>query len=339
MSRNVLIDLRSDTVTRPCSGMRRAMSEAEVGDDVYGEDPTVIELEQYVANLLGKECGLFVTSGTQGNLVSLLSHCGRGDEYIGGVGYHISTYEAGGASVLGGISARHLPVDSDGAPTLSDIKSSIMPDDSHYAISRLVCLENTFGGRVVPQKNIEAISELAHPNGLLVHLDGARLMNASIESGVPASSLVSCVDSVSFCLSKGLGAPAGTVVCGTRDFIARARRIRKMVGGGMRQSGILAAAGLFALKNNVERLGDDHANAATLSSRLADIDGITVTSTATNMVWLSVDSTDSVDLSSRLLTDNILVSHSPPTLRLVCHLDFPSSAIDSVIDSFARHLS
>ena len=335
-SSNRLLDLRSDTVTRPSEGMRKAMAKAEVGDDVYGEDPTVHSLEERVAGLLGKEAGLFVTSGTQSNLLALLSHCGRGEEYIGGKGYHISKYEAGGAAVLGGISPHHLVPGENGGLVPNDVSSAVQPDDSHFAISRLVCVENTFNGRVVPQENIEAVAKVAHDNDLSIHLDGARLMNAAIASNASPADLVEPIDSVSLCLSKGLGAPVGSVLTGSRDFIASARRNRKMVGGGLRQSGILAACCHYALDHNVDRLSEDHGHARHLAERLASIDGVIIDldGVQTNMIWLDVAAEGRSSLSAHMLERGIVVSEPEPTTRLVCHLDVSANDIDRVIDGF-----
>ena len=338
---NRLIDLRSDTVSRPSEGMRQAMANADVGDDVYGDDPTVNALEERAADLLGKEAALFVTSGTQSNLIALLSHCGRGDEYIGGTGYHISKYEAGGAAVLGGISPHHLEPDEKGGLRPDDVKAAIKPDDSHFAISRLVCVENTYNGRVQDQDNIEAVAKTAHDAGLAIHIDGARLMNAAIASGRPVADLVASMDSVSLCLSKGLGAPVGSVLCGSKDFINRSRRNRKMVGGGLRQSGVLASCGLYALDNNVERLADDHANASAMAERLAGMDGIEIDldSVQSNMIWMQVTGKGEGSLSAHMLERGMLVSDPEPLARLVCHLDFDAADIDKVVDGFASWLN
>ncbi|HCL48722.1 MAG TPA: low-specificity L-threonine aldolase, partial [Rhodobiaceae bacterium] len=238
-----LIDFRSDTVTKPTAGMRQAMATAEVGDDVYGDDPTVNKLQDRVATLLGKQAGLFVASGTQSNLVALLSHCQRGDELLVGDCYHVHRYEAGGVSVLGGVMMEAIGTDHRGLMTPSQIAKAVKPDDPHCPISRLLCLENTISGHVHDVGVIAGLAKAGKDSGLGVHLDGARLMNAAVKLGVPAKQIVDSVDSVSLCLSKGLGTPAGSILVGAHDFIARARRMRKLVGGGMRQVGILAAAG------------------------------------------------------------------------------------------------
>ena len=339
-----VIDLRSDTVSRPSPGMRQAMAEADVGDDVYGDDPTVNALEEHAADLLGKEAGLFVASGAQSNLIALLSHCGRGDEYVGGVGYHISKYEAGGAAVLGGISPRHLVPDEHGGLKPDEVEAAIQPDDPHFAITRLICLENTFNGKVQDQANIERIAEIGHANNLSIHLDGARLMNAAIANGRPAKDLVAKIDTVSLCLSKGLGAPVGSVLCGPSAFINKARRNRKLVGGGMRQSGVLAACGLFALCNNVDRLAQDHDNAAYLAGRLVEIDGVEIdlAGVETNMIWYRLSRTGQGSLSDFMARRGILMA-DPGGLRtegrLVCHLDVERGDLDLVADAFAEWLA
>ncbi|MEP0942508.1 MAG: low-specificity L-threonine aldolase [Rhizobiaceae bacterium] len=341
---NRLIDLRSDTVTRPSAGMREAMANAEVGDDVYGDDPTVNALEERAAEMMGKEAGLFVSSGTQSNLVALLTHCGRGDEYIGGVGYHIPKYEAGGAAVLGGISPRHLPLNNKGGLDPDAIEAAIQPDDSHFAITKLVCLENTHNGLVMDQDDIEKTAEVARRHGLGLHIDGARLMNAAVKSGRPASELVTCADTVSLCLSKGLGAPVGSVLCGPKDFVHQARRARKLVGGGLRQSGVLAACGLYALHNNVERMAEDHQNAAAMAKRLAELSGLTfdVDSVHTNMIWIDVEEGSGAgSLSDHMMGRGMIVSEpSGPErrTRLVTHLDFEAGDVDKVVDGFAAWL-
>lgn len=339
-----IADFRSDTVTRPSSAMRQAMADAEVGDDVYGDDPTVSALEEKAANLLGKEAGLFVASGTQSNLAALLAHCGRGEEYIGGVGYHIAKYEAGGAAVLGGISPRHLMPQANGALDPEQVQDAINPDDSHFAISRLVCVENTFNGKVVNQGQIEEVAAIAHEHDLSVHLDGARLMNAVVASNRSAAELVECVDTVSLCLSKGLGAPVGSVLCGSVDFIKKARRARKMLGGGLRQSGVLAACGLYALEHNTHRLADDHVRAKALAKRLADVDGLEIDplTVETNMVWLNVPAERSVPLSAHMRERGLVIaepSGRDRTMRIVCHLDIDDDHIDRLVDGFASWLT
>lgn len=338
-----LIDLRSDTVTRPSPGMREAMASAEVGDDVYGDDPTVRALEERVASLLGKAAALFVSSGTQSNLTALLSHCGRGEEYIGGIGYHIPTYEAAGAAVLGGISPRHLKPDASGALDPEEVEATIAPDDEHFAITKLVCIENTFNGQVVPQEKLEAVSDVAHANGLKIHIDGARLMNAVVKSNASAAELVEFSDTVSLCLSKGLGAPIGSVLAGPEDFIAKAHRNRKLLGGGMRQSGVLAACGLYALENNVDRLAEDHAHASALAEMLGKLDGITIdpATVQTNMIWMTMGEGKREGFSAHMREHGVVIADPDArtgSLRIVTHLDFPVSAIDTVVEGFEAWL-
>ena len=272
-----VIDLRSDTITRPTPAMREAMAQAEVGDDVFGEDPTVNRLEALAAERLGKEAALFVTSGTMGNLVCLLSHCGRGDEMIVGDQAHTYVYEQGGSAALGGIHPRPLRNQPDGTIALQDIKTAIRGDDVHFPRTRLICLENTHnrcGGAVLTLEYMHAVGELARRHGLAVHLDGARIFNAAVALGVDVKVLADDADSVTFCLSKGLAAPVGSLICGSAEFIAEARRARKVVGGGWRQAGVIAAAGIVALEEMVERLAEDHANAKRLAEGLAVLPGI-----------------------------------------------------------------
>lgn len=340
---NRLIDLRSDTVTRPSAGMREAMANAEVGDDVYGDDPTANALEERAAELLGKEAGLFVSSGTQSNLTALLTHCGRGDEYISGGGYHIPDHEAGGAAVLGGIAPRRLAVNEKGGLNTADVEAAIQPDDPHFAVSKLVCVENTHDGMVMDQDEIESTAALAHANGLAFHVDGARLMNAAVQSGRPASELVDCADSVSLCLSKGLGAPVGSVLCGSKEFIHRARRARKLLGGGLRQAGVLAACGLYALHNNIDRLVEDHANAHAMAKRLVDIPGLSLDmdKVHTNMIWIDITGKGQGSLSDHMMERGMIVTEPfgpNHTTRLVTHLDFEPADMDAVVDGFASWL-
>lgn len=273
------IDFRSDTVTWPTPEMVEAMAKAQLGDDVYGEDPTINALQEKAAAMLGKEAALFVPSGTMGNLIAILSHAGRGDQAIVGENGHSFVYEAGGMSVLGGIAARPLPTDDAGRMALEAIEGAIAPDDSHYPQTRLVLLENTYGGRggyPIPLDYFTAVRALANRHNLNTHLDGARFFNAVVALGIEPQELAGTVDSVSFCLSKGLCAPVGSLLCGSADFIYRARRNRKLLGGGMRQAGVLAAAGLVALDRMVDRLADDHANARLLAEGLAKIPGIVI---------------------------------------------------------------
>ena len=283
-----LADFRSDTVTRPDQGMMAAIQNAELGDDVYGDDPTTNALEAKAAELMGKEAGLFMPTGTQSNLIGVMAHCGRGDEYIIGKNYHIYTYEAGGTAVLGSVFPCPLPVDARGALNPQDVIAAIKPDDSHSAISRLLCVENTVNGMVQSQDYMDQMASLAHDNGLKAHCDGARLMNAVVALGTTAKELVKGYDSVSLCLSKGLGTPAGSVLVGDEAFIHQARRLRKMLGGGMRQTGVLAAAGIYALDHNIDRLKDDHNRAKTLAEQLTTIKGLRIDldQVETNMLFI-----------------------------------------------------
>ncbi len=287
-----IIDLRSDTVTHPTPAMREAMYRAEVGDDVYGEDPTVNRLERMAAERLGKEAALFVVSGTMGNLVALLTHCGRGDEVILGDRCHTFLFEQGGMAALGGITPHTIPNQPDGTLCLEDIEEAMREDNVHFPRTRLVCLENTHNmcnGTPLTAEYTAQVCALAHAHGLQVHLDGARVFNAAAALGVDVWELVREVDSVMFCLSKGLCAPVGSLLCGSADFIAEARRARKVVGGGMRQAGILAAAGIVALEEIVPRLGEDHVRARRLAEGLADIPGVEVAPMTTNILyfWLT----------------------------------------------------
>ena len=318
----MLIDLRSDTVTLPCDAMRAAMANAEVGDDVYGEDPTVNRLEKAAAERLGFEAGIFLPSGTQSNFAALLTHCSRGDEYIAGQDAHTYRYEGGGAAVLGGIQPQPLPFAADGTLPLDAVESVVKPDDFHYAKTRLLCLENTQAGRAIGPGYFAAARELADRLGLGIHLDGARLFNAAVALAVDAQDIAKHCDSLSLCLSKGLGAPVGSVLCGARAFIDAARRWRKVLGGGMRQAGVLAAAGLYALEHNVERLADDHRRAGALADRLRDA-GLGARA-ETNMVF--VESTER-SLIAHFAAAGIRVSGA----RWVVHLDIDDAAVDHVV--------
>jgi len=328
---NAVVDLRSDTVTKPDAAMRAAMAAAEVGDDVYGEDPTVKALEAAVARLLGKEAALFVTSGTQGNLAALLAHCGRGDEYLVGDRYHSFTSEAGGAAALGGIVPFPLPTDPRGGLDPAELDAAVKPSDAHYPITRLVCLENTVGGFAQAPERMAALAAAARRHGLKVHLDGARLLNAAVSQGLAPADLAAPVDSVSLCLSKGLGAPVGSVLAGDAAFIARAHRARKILGGALRQAGVLAAAGLYALAHNVERLAEDHARAARLAEGLRGLPGIAVTPTGTNMVFLTLAPERHAAFVAHLAAQGILVGGRAPRLRLVTHLDVDDAGIERTI--------
>ncbi|MEO1066739.1 MAG: low-specificity L-threonine aldolase [Pseudomonadota bacterium] len=340
-SDKAVIDLRSDTVTRPSAKMRELMATASVGDDVYGDDPTVNLLEETVADLLGKEASLFVASGTQSNLIALLTHCARGEEYISGNAYHVARYEAGGAAALGGIVPHHLQVGPGGAITPADVKAAIKGDDVHLPITRLVSLENTVYGEVQDQANLDAVADLAHENGLSVHLDGARLMNAVVKSNMSARDVCRKMDTVSLCLSKGLGAPVGSVLAGPRDFIRRARRSRKMLGGGMRQAGVLAACGLYALQHNVERLRDDHERAKKLADALDDFHAIEVDHSRvdTNMVFVKVDPDHTAALNTHLRAEGIILGAPHETSRLVVHLDINDADIEHVVSKIGNYFA
>ena len=331
----VEIDLRSDTVTRPVDAMRAAMAAAVVGDDVYGEDPTVQRLQRRLADELGFEAGLFVPSGTQCNLIALMSHCRRGDEYLVGMEAHTYKYEGGGAAVFGSIQPQPIVQAEDGSLPLDVLARAIKPDDPHFARTRLLALENTWHGRVLPQDYVVAAADWARSRGLAVHLDGTRLFNAAVASGVPARTLAAPFDSVSVCFSKGLGAPVGSVLLGSEMLMGEARRWRKMLGGGMRQSGILAAAAIYALDHHVARLIEDHARAERLAAGLRGIDGIRVLGQFTNMVFLDVQTARLRALDAYLGGAGVRVSIGYlPTVRLVTHLDVDDAAITRVIDVF-----
>jgi threonine aldolase len=329
-----VIDLRSDTVTRPTAAMRRAMADAEVGDDVFGDDPTVNRLQATAAELLGKEAALFVPSGTQSNLVALMSHCGRGDEFLVGQYAHTYRWEGGGAAVLGGIQPQ--PVDLvDGRFDLDALEAYVKPLDDHFARTRLVCIENTIAGRPLPPDYHADVRSFADRHGLAVHLDGARLMNAAVAQGVDPAALTRDADSVSLCLSKGLGAPVGSVLCGTRELIERAHRWRKVVGGGMRQAGVLAAAGIVALTDHVDRLADDHAHAQALADGLGAIDGVEIAGVQTNHVFVSFAAVEVDDLPARLAERGIHVlgDGKVAPMRLVTHLDVSDDDVDAVVSA------
>lgn len=330
------IDLRSDTVTKPTPAMRAAMASAEVGDDVMGEDPTVNRLEALAAEMLGKEAAIFVSSGTQGNLLASLVHCQRGDEYIVGQKAHTYKYEGGGAAVLGSIQPQPLDLEADGTLDLGKVAQFIKPDDFHFARTRLLCLENTQAGKALPLEYLREASAFARERKLMLHLDGARIFNAAVKLEVPVETVARHFDSVSFCLSKGLGAPVGSLLCAGREQVARARRWRKMLGGGMRQAGILAAAGIHALEHHVERLADDHAHAALLAGGLAEIEELQVDATAasTNMVFVRVGES-AIALAAYLRRRGILI-FGEETLRLVTHLDVSEEDVRRVTLSFKQ---
>lgn len=337
------IDLRSDTVTLPTPQMRDAMAEAEVGDDVYGEDPSINRLEEMSAARMGKEAGLFVASGTMGNLSAVLAYCGRGDEFILGNLSHTFIFEAGGAAALGGVHPHTLNNQPDGTLVLEDVETAIRPDDIHQPITRLVVLENTHnrcGGIALGVEYTRAAGELAHEHGLNLHLDGARIFNAAILFGVDVTELVDPADSVTFCLSKGLSAPVGSVLCGSKDFISRARRIRKQLGGGMRQAGVLAAAGIVALETMVDRLAEDHSRAKQLAQGLSLIPGLLLDpgTPYTNMVFLSLGDGapfSGNEVADRLKQNGVLVGVvSKNRFRLVTHYGIEDADIEMAVGAF-----
>jgi threonine aldolase len=331
------IDLRSDTVTRPTAAMREAMLRAEVGDDVYGEDPTVNALQQRLAGDLGFEAGLFAPSGTQANLLALLSHCQRGDEYIVGMDAHTYKYEGGGAAVFGSIQPQPIPHAADGTLPLEAVEQAIKPRDPHFARTRLLCLENTWHGRALSHDYLRDARALCTRQGLALHLDGARLYNAAVGQGVAVREITRHFDSVSVCLSKGLGAPVGSVLLGSHALIDEARRWRKVAGGGMRQAGMLAAAGLHALDHHVARLADDHRRAAKLAEGLAGMPGMAVVAHYTNMVFVDVPATRLAELRQRMEAASIRLSIGyTPRVRLVTHLDVDDEGIDRTISALKR---
>ncbi|MBT1443278.1 low-specificity L-threonine aldolase [Shewanella sp. JM162201] len=328
-----MVDFRSDTVTQPTEAMRLAMSRAEVGDDVYGDDPTVNRLEAMAAEMLGFDAALFTSSGTQANLLALMSHCERGDEYICGQQAHNYRFEGGGAAVLGSIQPQPLTNQADGSIALEDIVAAIKPDDIHYARTKLLSLENTIGGKVLPMSYLADAQALAFNHGLKMHLDGARLANAAVALNLPMAQIAGHFDSLSLCLSKGLCAPVGSLLLGDDRLIARARRWRKMLGGGMRQAGVLAAAGIIALEEQVSRLTDDHDNAALLARELSQIEGFDVdlASVQTNMVFARVaEHIDIHAIAAELKAQGFVLSASK-NLRLVTHKDISRSDIERFI--------
>ena len=335
-----VIDLRSDTVTKPTLGMRTVMASADVGDDVYGEDPTVNRLESLAAEMLGTEAALFATTGTQVNLLALLSHCERGDEYIVGQEAHTYKFEGGGAAVLGSIQPQPLDFEEDGTLDLSKVAQVIKPDDFHFARTRLLCLENSHAGKALPMEYLREAAAFTRNHQIKIHLDGARIFNSAVKLNVSVEAIARSFDSVSFCLSKGLGAPVGSLLCANRDQIRRARRWRKVLGGGMRQAGIIAAGGIYALENNVQRLAEDHANAALLANGLAGIQELKVHSAGvqTNMVFIQADNVGEEQLPTFLAKRGILILGGK-TIRLVTHLDVSEKDIRIVIESFEAFFS
>jgi threonine aldolase len=334
------IDLRSDTVTQPTPAMREAMAGAMVGDDVFGEDPTVRELETRSAALMGKEAGLFVASGTMGNITCLLASCQRGDEAIVGSEAHVLQYEVAGAAGLGGIQLRPIPNDQEGRLALDDIAEAARVENIHMPRTALVCLENTqnrCGGSVLTAEYTAEVARLAHRFGARLHLDGARIFNAAVALGVPAADLAAPADSVTFCLSKGLSAPVGSVVCGEADFVSRARKARKVLGGGMRQAGVIAAAGLVALETMIDRLAQDHEHARLLAEGLSRIPGLRIdpSTVQTNIVICIVD--DAVALQRRLREVGVLTTgYGPTKVRMVTHHGIEREHIEDALDRVRR---
>ncbi len=332
------VDLRSDTVTQPTPAMRAAMADAPVGDDVFGDDPSVNALQEKIAAMLGKEAALFVASGTQSNLVAIMTHCGRGDEYIVGQMAHTYRWEGGGAAALGSVQPQPLEHEADGSLALASIEAAIKPDDSHFARSRLLCLENTIGGKALPLEYLQAATALAKKRGLATHLDGARLFNAAVKQGIAAREIAAPFDSVSVCFSKGLGAPIGSALVGSRDFIRAAHRWRKMVGGGMRQAGIVAAAASHALDHHVARLADDHALAARLAAGLAGVKGLSVEPPQTNILFADLKSERAAGLMEHLKSRGVLAT-GLYRLRFVTHLDVDAEGIDRAAAAIRDYLN
>ena len=341
MSHQLVVDLRSDTVTRPTAAMREAMLTAPVGDDVFGDDPSVNALQSQVAEMLGFEAALFVPTGTQGNLCAILAHCQRGDEYIVGQMAHCYRWEGGGAAVLGSVQPQPLDHRPDGTLALKDIEAAIKPDDAHFARTRLLALENTLGGKLLPLDYIEQATQLAQRKRLARHLDGARLFNAAVaqaaqrgtDARVEARRIAGCFDSVSVCFSKGLGAPVGSALCGSRELIARAHRIRKMAGGGMRQAGMLAAGASHALQHHIDRLADDHALARRLADGLAGIDGLRVEAPQTNLLFVDLVGEAQLRSAELLahLKDRGVLATGLYRLRFATHLDVDAAGVEHAI--------
>ena len=330
-----VVDLRSDTVTQPTQAMRETMLLADVGDDVYGEDPTVNTLQQRLAEDLGFEAGLFVPTGTQSNLLALMAHCERGDEYLVGADAHTFRWEGGGAAVLGSIQPQPIPQDADGTLPLDKVAAAIKPVDPHFARTKVLALENTWWGRVLPLDYLKAAHDFTRERGLGLHLDGARLFNAAVSGNIPARDIAQYFDSVSVCLSKGLGAPVGSVLVGSHALIDKARRWRKVTGGGWRQAGLLAAAGIYALDHHVERLADDHRRAAYMAGCLREISGVNLLGQFTNMVYVDVPAGRLKDLDVHMRAAGVRISIGYlPTLRLVTHLDVDDEGVERVVEAF-----
>lgn len=331
-----MIDLRSDTVTRPSEAMRQAIARAEVGDDVFGDDPTVRRLEERMAELTGHDAGLYLPSGTQSNLVALLTHCRRGDEYLVGQTAHTYKYEGGGAAALGGIQPQPLEFEADGTLDIEKLRAAVKPHDPHFAETALLCIENTVHGKVLPMNYFPRAHAFASEYHLSTHLDGARVFNAAVKLAIPVRDITADFDTVSICLSKGLGAPVGSVLVGSHDFIRGARRWRKVTGGGMRQAGTIAAAALFAIEHNIERLAEDHDNAARLAIGLANISGIElVEPPQTNMVFLRANGIAPELLGERLAGVGVRILPGK-VIRLVTHLDVSGADVDTAIAAFAK---
>jgi len=332
-------DFRSDTVTKPSAGMRAAMAAAEVGDDVFGDDPTVNLLEQRMAGMLGKNAALFVPSGTMSNLLALMSHCGRGDEFIAGQDAHCYKYEAGGAAVLGSVQPQPIAHQADGTMALGEIEAAIKSGDSHFATTRVIALENTFGGRVLPVDYMTAVADVAARHGLGLHLDGARAFNACVALGMDIGDFVAPFDTVSICLSKGLGAPVGSVLVGRQDLIEIARRHRKMLGGGLRQSGILAAAGLYAMEHNVDRLAEDHRRATALAEGLARHEALRVTMPDTNILWVDMAADLGERFTAYLGEHGVGVTGRYGQQRWVTHLDVADEDVTQALALVDRYFA
>jgi threonine aldolase len=341
------VDLRSDTVTQPTPAMRAAMAAAPLGDDVFGDDPSVNTLQEKIAGLLGFEAALFVPTGTQGNLCGVLAHCQRGDEYIVGQMQHCYRWEGGGAAVLGSVQPQPLNHQPDGSLALADIEAAIKPDDPHFARTRLLALENTLGGKVLPYAYLQQATALARARGLATHLDGARLFNAAVaqsaangtDARAEARRIASLFDSVSVCFSKGLGAPVGSALCGSKELVARGRRIRKMAGGGMRQSGLLAAAASYALDHHVDRLAQDHALARRLAAGLADVEGLQVEPPQSNILFVDLVGPareKSAGLVEALAAQGVLAT-GLYRLRFVTHLDVDEAGVDRAVAAIRAH--
>lgn len=332
-----MIDFRSDTVTHPSRDMREAMASAEVGDDVYGEDPAINRLQVYAAEKLGFESALFTASGTLANLLAIMAHCGRGDEYLCGQAAHNYRFEGGGAAVLGSVQPQPIENEPDGSICLKKAQAAIKPDDFHFAITRLLSLENTIGGKVLSLDYQRQARAFCHDNNLMLHLDGARVFNAAVASSCDVTEITQYYDSISVCLSKGLGAPVGSLLLGSEAFIERATRLRKMLGGGMRQAGILAAAGQIALENGPLRLNQDHENAAHLSAGLADIPQLEITPSdiRTNIVFARCRAGKAAKLSDYLANQGILIKSGDP-IRFVTHQDVNRQNVDQLLEAIRR---